>query len=237
MPDAKLDRGWYPDPDGSPMRRFWDGSRWTVYTELPPKWLDRTLARFETETVRKRSPRRWIIAAGIVTAVFVVGFGACAFVASQLPTGNFTFGPPEHVNPIPVPHASCPYLRRVHDTAVVAGEASGAARNDNEASVWPIQAARLRLKLTAFDAALRAATAHTPAPIASKLGTVREQVSFGLAQLQRARTGADWSGSTFGAVAFGYVSLNNASDLTGNACGFTVAPGADVFLNTPTTSR
>ena len=77
---------------------------------------------------------------------------------------------------------SCPYLRQVHDEAVVAGEASGAATN-NEPAAWPTQSASLRLKLTAFDLALRAAAVHTPVPIAAKLQAVHLQVSVGLAQL------------------------------------------------------
>ena len=27
--------GWYPDPDGSPRQRFWDGQQWTIYRPPP----------------------------------------------------------------------------------------------------------------------------------------------------------------------------------------------------------
>lgn len=27
--------GWYPDPDGSPRQRFWDGQQWTGYRPPP----------------------------------------------------------------------------------------------------------------------------------------------------------------------------------------------------------
>jgi uncharacterized RDD family membrane protein YckC len=33
---SKPPEGWYPDPAGGPGRRWWDGGRWTEYTDLPP---------------------------------------------------------------------------------------------------------------------------------------------------------------------------------------------------------
>lgn len=43
---TRLPAGWYPDPDGTPRRRWWDGREWTEYTaafqkpapiDLPPE--------------------------------------------------------------------------------------------------------------------------------------------------------------------------------------------------------
>jgi hypothetical protein len=39
-PNPSADRGWYPDPAGSPRRRFWDGSQWTVHYEEPRRSFD-----------------------------------------------------------------------------------------------------------------------------------------------------------------------------------------------------
>jgi hypothetical protein len=46
-----------------------------------------------------------------------------------------------------------------------------------------------------------------------------------------AHTGVAWFRRTFDAVTSGYFSLNDASQLTGKACGFTVAPDVSVFFN------
>jgi hypothetical protein len=108
----------------------------------------------------KRSGRGWIIAAAIVISVFVAGFGACAYVGSQL--NNLSFGP-KVLTPIAVPRRSCPYLRLVRDTALQAGTASGATANIANPLAWDFYAEPLATKLRAFDLSLRLAAAHTPA--------------------------------------------------------------------------
>jgi hypothetical protein len=134
------------------------------------------------------------------------------------------------LKPIPVPPASCPYLQLVHDTAEAAGQASGRTP-DIDSTAWPTYAVSLRQKLEAFDLALRAAQAHTPGPIAAKLHAVDEQIGIGLANLKRAQNADEWADTTFPAIVGGYGSLLDASDLTGQACGFTVAPDAGVFMD------
>jgi hypothetical protein len=34
--DAVTDPGWYPNPDGTPTTRYWDGAQWTAHTVIPP---------------------------------------------------------------------------------------------------------------------------------------------------------------------------------------------------------
>jgi hypothetical protein len=34
--DAVTDPGWYPNPDGTPTTRYWDGTQWTAHTVIPP---------------------------------------------------------------------------------------------------------------------------------------------------------------------------------------------------------
>lgn len=35
----QIPQGWYPDPAGSPYRRWWDGTEWTQHTDEPPAQL------------------------------------------------------------------------------------------------------------------------------------------------------------------------------------------------------
>jgi hypothetical protein len=169
-----------------------------------------------------------------LAVAFAAGVGGCAYVAATLSRDlDFSFGGlnGEHVKPIRVPQSSCPYLRLVRETAAIAGEASGAAHSETDAIEWRRQSLVLGQKLLTFDSALRAAAAHTPMRIARQLDDVDAQVNLGVKQLTMSRTGSDWSSSTISGVMNGYSSLSYASDLTGQACGFTVAPDMSVFFD------
>ena len=209
MADTQANRGWYPDPEGSRRRRFWDGSKWTVhYAPGPPS------GRFAAA-----------VAMVIVIPVFMAGFGACAFGAY---VASRSFSIAATLDPIPVPYSSCPYLRGVHDTAARAGAAWATVAHEPETS--RLHAAPLARALSQFDVALRRAEPRVPAQIATKLQEVQVYVAVGRSELKRAATGSDYSNSTFGSVSSGYASLRDASDLTGSACGFVVAPDPEVAL-------
>jgi hypothetical protein len=189
------------------------------------------------------TPKRWrrgtLIALVITTGGFATAFTGCTYlVATWTPDLGFHFDSRPRLKPIPVPRTACPYLRQVHDTASVAGQASGAATFDTrDGKRWSASAMLLSLKLQRFDLALRSAAPHVPTPIAARLEAVNRQVDIGVSQLPLARTGSDWSARTADAVFSGYSSLSDASDLTGNACGFTVAPSSEVFFNSFTGPR
>lgn len=184
----------------------------------------------KTDIDRRLRRNGWglLVFVGVCVALMVV-FGVLGVsCGSRL---NLSWGR-RPLQPIPVPMASCSYLQRVHDTADAAGRTSGTATNNTDPRTWPRRALIVAQKLAAFDQALEAAAAHTPTPIASKLTTVHDQVGVAAVQLSQGRSGRDWSARTFGSVVTGYAALSDASDLTGTACGFTVAPDASVFLNT-----
>ena len=197
-----------------------------------PDSLEQQLHRFNNEPISDRklaSQGCLIFFVGFAAAV-VLGFAGCAYVVATLPR-NLDLGFGSNLKPIPVSQASCPYLRLVRDTAAIAGKASGEAQQETDAITWPRDALLLAQKLTTFDVALSAAAMHTPPSLAEKLEEVRIQVNDGVQRLAGTRTGHEWSTKTFDTITKGYWSLTDASDLTGTACGFIVAPGPDVFLN------
>jgi hypothetical protein len=65
--------GWFPDPAGAPVERWWDGARWTPYTQ-PLGY-----AQFQQQTVRSARAtgtlaRLVLWGVGIVVAVVVLVF-------------------------------------------------------------------------------------------------------------------------------------------------------------------
>jgi hypothetical protein len=176
--------------------------------------------------------------AGLV-AVFVA-FGmvmvtcgdSLAHIGSGISVPNFN--PPPHRAPIPIPHSSCASLRAVQLTATDAGHSWGAVLlSQNDTKDWQTFAARLGPRLARFDVALHAAVPHVPTPVAAELRAVIRQVDLGRVQLPYAKSSATYTSLTDNAVASGYSALLQASDLVGNACGFTLAPGLDVIMPTP----
>jgi hypothetical protein len=159
----------------------------------------------------------WV--AVVVTALSHLSFGP----------SNATFG--HGLQPIPVTLATCPYLSRVHDSAVRAGAASGAAMANSDPVTWRTMRTSVGGNLRAFDQDLHNAAKRGPAPIATKLLATRAQVDLGIVSLSSARTGYDWSTPALPSIESGYSSLVDASDLTGRACGFVVAPDANVFFS------
>ena len=159
----------------------------------------------------------------------LVGFGllfsACADSFSHLldgvgpnfGSGNLSFN---DVQPIPVPQASCPYLRLVSAAAANAGAPWHDAFS---ASASMERLARdLPAPLAALDAALGAAIPNVPGPVARDLRAVRTDVQFGRVELLAATSAKDYLNQS--KVIEGYGTLVHASRLVGAACGADIAP-------------
>jgi hypothetical protein len=191
-------------------------------------WFVRTSAANRVARLMFAEAVTFVAGAGVLLTWLAVVVIALSHLSVGSPSAA-AFG--HGLRPIPVARASCPYLSRVHDSAARAGAASGAAMNDSYPMTWRTMRADIGGKLRAFDQDLRDATKHTPAPIATKLVAAREQVDIGIVSLSSARSGNDWSTHAAPAILGGYSSLVDASDLTGRACGFVVAPDPNVFLS------
>jgi hypothetical protein len=191
-----------------------------------------------------RNDGRWqpgcLVALAALVAVFV-GFGAvmvaCGNSLSHIGEGIAVPNFSKSLAAIPVPSASCAPLRAVQLTAADAGQSWGTVfTNPSDTSSWHSFAAQLGPRLARFDVALHAAVPRTPAPIAAELRDVIRKVDVGRVQLPHAQSEADYATLTNNAVLEGYASLGRASDLMGDACGFTLAPGLDVVFPTTTTT-
>jgi hypothetical protein len=130
------------------------------------------------------------------------------------------------LKPIPVPQRACPYLDAVRTTAAAAGSASLSlfdARPSKQAqggfgTDYPA-------KLAAFDLSLRVAATQVPAPLRSKLTVVAVNVEIGRKLLEIAPDERTYSRRSFESLVDGVYALQDASDLTGTACGFQLSAG------------
>jgi hypothetical protein len=164
----------------------------------------------------------FLAAVGSVGFAMMVGFGllfsACADSLSHLASG----GPPavDDVQPIPIPHASCPYLR------LVAGAATNAGAPWHDTLSGSASLARmvrdLPAPLAALDLALAAAIPNVPGPVARDLREVRHDVQIGRVELLAATSADDYLNRS--KVLEGYATLVHASRLVGDACGAAIAP-------------
>jgi hypothetical protein len=157
-----------------------------------------------------------------VFATALAGCGAVAVIAERLGDSlddlQFFGAERRHLDPVPVPDDACPALGLVRTTAAQAGEGwleqLGA---DNQH--WRQFAEELGPKLQLFDAALVAAIATSPPPVALRLEEVLNQVRVGQQQLAASTDLMQYLAATEFAVLDGEAALADASDLVGGACG------------------
>jgi hypothetical protein len=187
----------------------------------------------QTTSERDRTERRkntvFVVSmlGGLLTlfAGFSFAFAACARSldsAINSAFSGFNLAPSfkADVQPIAIPQSACPSLRVV---SVAAKDAAAPWAQVFDPAIDPTEfSKRLAAPLASLDGALGAAVDHVPGPVASDLRTVREKVESGRLQLpvkDSVMRYLDRSG-----VVDGYSTLQHASALVGNACGFVLAP-------------
>lgn len=97
--------GWYPDPQGGPGRRYWDGAQWTHHTQLPPQPTPPV-----PEPPSKGNLPLWIalgvavaLIIGIVIYLFATSGSTPQTTPSPTPTASATAADP---TPEPTPEVS-----------------------------------------------------------------------------------------------------------------------------------
>jgi hypothetical protein len=181
-----------------------------------------TAARSDEAGKSSRAPMFILGAIGVVVVLVVAV--SIAIVASVGDIGS------KHLKPIPVPASACPYLHEVHDKADVAARTYwDVLTGQTDPRGWRTKAAQHAQQLAAFELTLLAAVPHVPAAIATELKTVRVKVAAGREEVAAARSASEYVRRSSGQAFDGTVALGNASDLVGNACGFTLSPSSYAF--------
>ena len=182
--------------------------------------MGRSAPTSERDQIARRSGVVFVLSVSAVGLALFVGFvvpmAACAHTVSDILQGTA----PEVVRPIPIPQTACPYL----DLVAVAATNAGAPWHDafQPSPDWNHFAAELTAPLAALDIALAAAVPHVPDPLARDLVAVRQDVQVGRAELSASTSVSDYLARS--QVLSGYGTLEHASALVANACGFTLAP-------------
>jgi hypothetical protein len=144
-----------------------------------------------------------------------LGLVASGFAANS--NASITVGP--DLKPIAIPVRACPYLNVVQVMAA-AGQAFWDEPDAFKDLGTPASDHRLDAILAPLDFALRATATQVPARLRVQLLETATQVEIGRALIAyRQTTGPSFIDALFD----GDISLTNASDLVGGACGFTLA--------------
>jgi hypothetical protein len=182
--------------------------------------VGRSAPTSERDRIARRSGVVFALSVSAVGLALFVGFvvpmAACAHSVSDILQGTA----PEAVRPIPIPQTACPYLHHVAAAATNAGAPWHDAFQPSPD--WNHFAAELSAPLAALDLALAAAVPHVPDPVARDLVAVRQDVQVGRAELSASTSVSDYLARS--QVLAGYGTLEHASALVANACGFTLAP-------------
>lgn len=87
------DSGWYPDPNGNPSERFWDGKVWTDETRPMMKTNQKRENQMSNYNDGSVSDKSWL--AALLLCLFLGGFGIHRFFVGKIGTGILqlvTFG-------------------------------------------------------------------------------------------------------------------------------------------------
>jgi len=158
--------------------------------------------------------------AAVMVILFGIGVASCMNGLNHF--GNI--GATPTVKPIPIPGASCPYLRVLNAVEGSAGENWGNALDYHTRRQWRPFAVQLEPKLALLEATLLVAGVHVPRPVASDFTDALHHVVIGRPPLAASLTVDAYLQQTNNAVVNGWSDLNNASQLIGNACGFVFSP-------------
>lgn len=182
--------------------------------------MGRSAPTSERDRIARRSGVVFVLSVSAAGLALFVGFGVVMAACANSVSDVLQLPAPEAVRPIPIPQTACPYLQVV----AVAAEKAGAPWHGalEPTADWKQFSGQLSAPLTALDIALAAAVPHVPDLVARDLRAVRHDVQVGRVELLAATSVNEYLARS--EVLSGYGTLEHASALVANACGFTLAP-------------
>jgi hypothetical protein len=159
---------------------------------------------------------------GGVVGLLAVFYGV-AVAAAVIAMHNIgTVGNREHLEPVPIAAAACPYVRVMHVAATNFQDAYpglGTNASTLDAARWPTTRGQLASTAATFEHAIEVSRRHFPAPVRAQLATTLHEIHAGRIQLVHARDPNDVIARTVTMYANGQRAFGYASDLVGPQCG------------------
>ena len=130
----------------------------------------------------------------MVGSLIVLFAGGCALLISQI-NFNFDLGGRKHLDPIPVSHRACPYVRVMHSAADDFQQAYGeinplvllTTQPTGQVRPWPAEQARLEQSLNVLELAVVVGKGHFPGRIQQRLAVVVRSIRVGRMRVEHAR--------------------------------------------------
>lgn len=175
-----------------------------------------------------------------LVAAVGIGVGAMAAIAVTLVlllgvvvgfafSSSFEGSEREHLQPIPIDLAACPYVGSMHEAAnqfQIAYPALVTGLDaDRQSLTWPQTQARLDQAAAVLEGSISLSLEHFPAQVQGHLTAARDALAEGRAQLPLATDGVSFINRTSGLLHEGQLAFGYAGDLIGGQC--SVPLGAD----------
>ena len=184
---------------------------------------------------RRATRSTWVkgVVALLAIAVTVVVVWAAVVVSVAIALSR-AFQPKErdHLQPIPIDVAACPYVAVMHEAAnqfqvaypplVFAYDANG------HVLAWPDTKARLAPAAVLLEDSITASVPHVPPQVQWYLTMVRDDLRSGREQLAAATDGYDFFNRTYKTYADGKRAFGYAGDLIGHQCPVQLGANSEV---------
>jgi hypothetical protein len=154
-----------------------------------------------------------LLGLGIASVFKVGGVGAHGTVHEAIGTSHA-------LGPIPIPQAACAYLDAVRRTATVAAESSTTLLSTKPKPLRVGAYEAVPEQLAALDLALRVAATKVPQPVALELSRAADNVEHGRRLRTVSLDASEYASDIMIPLTDGYLAMNDASRLVGDACGF-----------------